>query len=109
MINRKNLPNEFKVGLLILDLEHPACFSDIVIMLMGQMTPHEADIALDRLDDIGLTKENFVKRGENWIRQITLSSEGTELFKNLNKYIESCKNTKNCVESCKKFEKTIRR
>lgn len=99
MINRKKLPNEFKVGLLILDLEHPTTFSDIVIMLMNEMTPQKASVALDCLDDIGLTKENFVKRGENWIRQITLSSEGKELFKTIKKYIETTE----------EFEKTIRR
>jgi hypothetical protein len=90
MIEKDKLPNEFKIGLLILDLEHPATFSDIIIMLVGQMTLHEANIAMDRLDDIGLTKENFVKRGENWIRQVTLSSEGRELFETTKNYIKTC-------------------
>ncbi len=99
MIKRSKLPNEFKVGLLILDLEHPATLSDIVIMLMNEMTPQEASIVLDCLDNIGLTKEKFVKRGEHQIRQISLSSEGTELFKITKKYIEIKE----------EFERTIKR
>ena len=75
------LSNEFKVGLLILDLKHPVVFSDIVLMLMADMTPEEANIATDHLDNIGMLKENFIERNNHNIRQIFLSKKGTEFFK----------------------------
>ena len=89
------MSTEFIVGNQILESEHPQIFSEIVIMFCGKLEPNEVSKAMDRLNDLGFIKEDWINRNGNWRREIIFTKEGKEIFKKAMSLFRSINNGKN--------------
>jgi DNA-binding transcriptional ArsR family regulator len=87
-MNNKNISSEIIVGLQILDLEHPS-FCELVKILDGRISRNEVGMSLDKLLDLGLIKENWIKRDGTWRREILLTKDSKIFFEDIhNKVIK---------------------